>query len=83
MSADPSQKNRRTPSAPCPVCGKPSTPASRPFCSGRCADVDLQRWLSERYAIPIAKNDDKHDDEDGEGDPSDGDSPGQGGRRSL
>jgi uncharacterized protein len=35
----------------CPVCGKPQDPAYRPFCSRRCADVDLQRWLSGRYAI--------------------------------
>lgn len=35
----------------CPVCGKPLDPAYRPFCSRRCADVDLQRWLSGRYAI--------------------------------
>ncbi len=36
----------------CPICGKPATQASKPFCSKRCADVDLQRWLSGRYAIP-------------------------------
>jgi hypothetical protein len=35
----------------CPVCGKPQDLAYRPFCSRRCADVDLQRWLSGRYAI--------------------------------
>jgi endogenous inhibitor of DNA gyrase (YacG/DUF329 family) len=39
-------------SAPCPICGKPAQPDYRPFCSKRCADVDLQRWLSGRYAIP-------------------------------
>ena len=39
-------------SAPCPICGKPAKPDYRPFCSKRCADVDLQRWLSGRYAIP-------------------------------
>ena len=38
--------------AKCPTCGKPVDPAYRPFCSRRCADVDLQRWLSGRYAIP-------------------------------
>jgi hypothetical protein len=35
----------------CPVCGKPSEPAIRPFCSRRCADVDLARWLGGTYAI--------------------------------
>lgn len=36
----------------CPVCGKPTDPALRPFCSRRCADVDLARWLRGDYAIP-------------------------------
>jgi endogenous inhibitor of DNA gyrase (YacG/DUF329 family) len=37
---------------PCPICGKPADPALRPFCSRRCREVDLSRWLSGRYAIP-------------------------------
>ena len=36
----------------CPNCGKPEQYAYRPFCSKRCADVDLNRWLSGAYAIP-------------------------------
>ncbi len=40
-----------TPAA-CPICGAPATPADRPFCSPRCRDVDLHRWLSGAYAIP-------------------------------
>ena len=36
----------------CPICGQPATPAYRPFCSRRCADVDLHRWLSGTYIIP-------------------------------
>ena len=79
MSADPGRKTTSPPPTQCPTCGKPSTPASRPFCSGRCADVDLQGWLSERYAIPVAK---AHD-EDEPDDPAAGDGPGQGGRGSL
>ena len=35
----------------CPICQKPQHPDYRPFCSRRCADVDLQRWLTGRYAI--------------------------------
>jgi endogenous inhibitor of DNA gyrase (YacG/DUF329 family) len=46
---------------PCPICGKPSVEASRPFCSERCRDVDLNRWLSNSYAIP-AKDDDEDAD---------------------
>ncbi|MFP4239215.1 DNA gyrase inhibitor YacG [Rhodosalinus sp.] len=36
----------------CPICDKPTDPAYRPFCSKRCADVDLARWLTGRYAVP-------------------------------
>ncbi|WP_293907447.1 DNA gyrase inhibitor YacG [Phenylobacterium sp.] len=38
----------------CAICGKPADPAYRPFCSRRCADLDLQRWLTGRYAVPAA-----------------------------
>jgi endogenous inhibitor of DNA gyrase (YacG/DUF329 family) len=43
---------------PCPICGKPAVEASRPFCSERCRDVDLNRWLSNSYAIPAGRDDD-------------------------
>jgi endogenous inhibitor of DNA gyrase (YacG/DUF329 family) len=36
----------------CAICGKPQDSAFRPFCSKRCADIDLNRWLKEGYAIP-------------------------------
>ena len=36
----------------CPLCDKPTDKAYRPFCSKRCADVDLGRWLNGSYAIP-------------------------------
>jgi uncharacterized protein len=42
--------------AGCPICGKPSEAAYRPFCSRRCADVDLQRWFTGRYAVPAEEN---------------------------
>ncbi len=48
-------------SAPCPTCGKPSVPEFRPFCCKRCADVDLQRWLSGRYVIPGGREDEDED----------------------
>ena len=50
----------------CPVCGKPTDPAYRPFCSRRCADVDLGRWLSESYRIP-AETEDEAADGDADG----------------
>jgi hypothetical protein len=36
---------------PCPICGKPASAEHRPFCSLRCADVDLNRWLTGGYSI--------------------------------
>jgi uncharacterized protein len=44
----------------CPICAKDSDPKYRPFCSRRCADVDLGRWLTGSYAIPAeaAEDDD-------------------------
>lgn len=50
----------------CPVCGKPVQPEYRPFCSKRCADVDLHRWLKGSYAIPVSDEDDHPDDGDAE-----------------
>jgi endogenous inhibitor of DNA gyrase (YacG/DUF329 family) len=41
------------PEKPCPLCGKPAALRFRPFCGKRCADVDLHRWLSGVYAIPV------------------------------
>lgn len=51
-----------TPVGKCPICSKPFIKAYRPFCSKRCADVDLGRWLKGDYAIPVMPD----DDEDGE-----------------
>jgi len=48
---------------PCPICKKPMEPRFRPFCSARCADVDLGRWFSEGYAVPAGPpdlSDDEH-----------------------
>jgi endogenous inhibitor of DNA gyrase (YacG/DUF329 family) len=44
---------------PCPICGKPATEASRPFCSERCRDVDLNRWLSGSYVVPGREDEDE------------------------
>jgi endogenous inhibitor of DNA gyrase (YacG/DUF329 family) len=51
--------------APCPICGKLSVQPFRPFCCKRCADVDLNRWLSGVYAVPVTED----ADEDGAGEP--------------
>jgi endogenous inhibitor of DNA gyrase (YacG/DUF329 family) len=50
----------------CPICGKLSAQKFRPFCSRRCADVDLHRWLSGAYSAPAVEQ----DDEDGDADTS-------------
>jgi hypothetical protein len=38
----------------CPTCRKPTVPEHRPFCSRRCADIDLARWLGGTFVIPGA-----------------------------
>ena len=43
----------------CPICGDPRSERHRPFCSTRCADADLQRWLSGRYFIPVAADEEQ------------------------
>jgi len=43
----------------CPICGKPTVERYRPFCSKRCADVDLNRWLSGHYVVAAAEHDDE------------------------
>lgn len=52
----------------CPICRKETDPRYRPFCSKRCADVDLGRWLSGAYAIP-AEGDERPGAEDDAGAP--------------
>ncbi|HJZ34264.1 MAG TPA: DNA gyrase inhibitor YacG [Hyphomicrobiaceae bacterium] len=48
MAADPDSPERGR----CPICRRASDARYRPFCSRRCADVDLSRWLRGSYAIP-------------------------------
>jgi uncharacterized protein len=43
----------------CPICGKPADAMFRPFCSKRCTDIDLNRWLSGVYAIPGAEEEEE------------------------
>jgi hypothetical protein len=44
---------------PCPICKRPASPSYAPFCSKRCADLDLQRWFSGAYAIPASEDDEE------------------------
>ena len=51
--------------AKCPVCDKPSVAERAPFCSARCADVDLHRWLTGGYTVPASEDaEDVRDDDD-------------------
>jgi len=45
----------------CPICDKPTETKFRPFCSKRCADIDLGKWFSGGYAIPAATPEDEED----------------------
>jgi len=47
----------------CAICDKPQTDKFKPFCSARCADIDLHRWMKGSYAIPGRPAD---EDEDGD-----------------
>jgi endogenous inhibitor of DNA gyrase (YacG/DUF329 family) len=53
---------RLKPTRPCPICKKPSSQQFHPFCSGRCADIDLNRWLSGSYVIPAEPVEDDNED---------------------
>lgn len=54
-----------TPHGRCPICRSPGDAKYRPFCSKRCADVDLARWLGGTYVVPGGGAD---ADEDGDDD---------------
>ena len=48
--------------AKCPICGKPTDQAVKPFCSRRCRDIDLNRWLSGVYAVPVKEEENEDED---------------------
>jgi len=50
-TADPPARRAR----PCPICGALAVKAFHPFCSKRCADVDLHRWFSGSYRIAVVE----------------------------
>ena len=52
----------------CPICGKPVAQEFRPFCSRRCSDVDLNRWLSGVYAVPVTEDEEEDERRDESGD---------------
>jgi len=44
--------NPSPPAKPCPICGKPASERHKPFCSQRCATIDLARWITGTYRVP-------------------------------
>ena len=56
-----------SPKKKCPICGKPTVEEFKPFCSKRCADIDLNRWLSGSYVIPARDDEPMSEDEDRQG----------------
>ncbi len=59
---NPANDNAEAVEKPCPICGKPMQLAFRPFCSKRCADIDLGRWLNGNYAVPVTENDEEDEE---------------------
>ena len=55
------KKNRK--SGRCPICKGAPNHDFRPFCSKRCADIDLSRWFGGNYAVPVVELDEKDLDE--------------------
>lgn len=50
------------PPRPCPICGQESARTSYPFCSKRCKDIDLHRWLTGAYSIPVVEAEGEDDE---------------------
>jgi hypothetical protein len=51
---------------PCPICDQPAVARYRPFCSSRCADIDLGRWLKGVYAVPAREDESEGERTDSE-----------------
>lgn len=52
---------------PCPVCKRVSTAGYAPFCTKRCADIDLSRWFKGVYAVPVVEASEELEDGDDDG----------------
>ena len=53
----------------CPICGKATEERFKPFCSKRCADVDLHRWFAGVYAAPVTEDEAGDERREGNGEP--------------
>ncbi|MEO0394295.1 MAG: DNA gyrase inhibitor YacG [Pseudomonadota bacterium] len=62
LSQSKTNRPKKASTGQCPVCGKPTVQQFRPFCSKRCAHLDLAKWFNEEYTIPV-REEDLRDDE--------------------
>lgn len=60
-----SEEKTKSTGGRCPICGKLTAHAVRPFCSSRCADIDLARWVSGAYVIAGGQSDADEDGDEG------------------
>jgi hypothetical protein len=65
MTDDPTPDTARRSPRPCPICKAMSVAKYHPFCSRRCADIDLHRWFTGRYAVPAVEPPDGFEEGDG------------------
>jgi endogenous inhibitor of DNA gyrase (YacG/DUF329 family) len=62
----------------CPICKQPSEPPFKPFCSKRCADIDLGRWMTGGYVVPGRDSDTDSEDDSARQTPKPGGAEGEG-----
>jgi uncharacterized protein len=55
--------SEKIPTGACPICGKQAATRHRPFCSHRCALIDLGRWLGGNYRVPARENNEEDEDQ--------------------
>jgi len=58
------KQDEKIPASLCPICGKPAVTRHRPFCSHRCALIDLGRWLGGNYRVPARDGEGNEEEED-------------------
>lgn len=67
-----SERSAPAPMGRCPICGKPRMYTYRPFCSKRCANIDLARWMNGGYVIEGGNQDADEDGDSANSDPPKG-----------
>jgi hypothetical protein len=67
VNSDAPANDNASPLKPCAICGRPAQLRYKPFCSKRCADIDLNRWLSGSYAVPAEEAEERPDESPDQG----------------